>query len=367
MGDANDDTRRGFGSDNHAGVHPAVLDAIAEANSGHVPAYGSDLFTERAHAALRRHLGEEAQIAFTFNGTGANVVSLATLCRPWESVICAASAHINTDECGAPEHIANVKLVPVETPDGKLTPELVRPNLTGFGFEHHAQPRVISVSNVSELGGVYTPDELRALADLAHEHDMYLHVDGARICNAAVSRGVPLRALAADAGVDALSFGGTKNGMLAGEAVVLFGDARSDDLAYVRKQSGQLSSKMRFVSAQFIAMFEGDLWRECASHANAMAARLAGGATEAGIEITHPVDANEVFAILPREATPALQERFRFYVWDEARNEVRWVTSWDTAGEDVDALVAALAEVASEGAVTRSPRKLGYRTVAEIS
>ena len=199
------------------------------------------------------------------------------------------------------------------------------------------------MSNVSELGGVYTPDELLTLAELAHDSGMLLHVDGARICNAAAALGLPLRVLSTDAGVDALSLGGTKNGMLAGEAVVLFGDAKSENLAYVRKQSGQLSSKMRFVAAQFLAMFEGELWHECASHANAMAARLAEGARTAGVEITHPVDANEVFAILPREITPALQERFRFYVWDESRNEVRWVTSWDTAEEDVDALVAALA------------------------
>lgn len=337
---------RGFGSDNHAGVHPAVLAAIAEANVGHAFAYGDDPWTARAITVLQGRFGEEAQVALTFNGTGTNVIALSALCRPWESVICAESAHINVDECGAPEHIANVKLVPVATPDGKLTPELVRPHLTGFGFEHHAQPRVISISNVAELGTVYTPDELRALADLAHENGMFLHVDGARICNAAAGLGVPLAALASEAGVDALSLGGTKNGMLAGEAIVLFGDARTSALPYVRKQSAQLASKMRFVAVQFIAMFEGDLWLECASHANAMAARLAAGASDAGIELAQRVQANEVFALLPRVATPALQERFRFYVWDEtpneSSNEVRWVTSWDTTEDDVDELVEAL-------------------------
>lgn len=336
-------TRRGFGSDNQSGVHPSVLAAIAEVNVGHVPAYGEDVFTERAHAVLRCHFGEDTQIAFTFNGTGANVVSLATLCHPWDSVICAATAHINTDECGAPEHVANIKLVTIETPDGKLTPELVRPHLTGFGFEHHAQPKVISISNVTELGTVYAPEELRALAHLAHEHGMSLHVDGARICNAAATLGVSLSAISVDAGVDVLSLGGTKNGMLAGEATVLFGDTRSEYLPYVRKQSGQLSSKMRFVSAQFLAMFEGDIWLECARHANAMAEQLADGARRLGIEIAYPVDANEVFAVLPREITPGLQERFRFYVWDEATNVVRWVCSWDTAKEDVDALLSAIA------------------------
>lgn len=333
---------RGFGSDNQAGVHPAVLAAIAEANVGHAPAYGDDPWTARAVEVLQGHFGQDAQVALTFNGTGTNVISLSTLCRPWESVICAETAHINVDECGAPEHIANVKLVPVATPDGKLSPELVRPHLTGFGFEHHAQPRVISVSNVTELGTVYTPSELRALADLAHGHGMALHVDGARICNAAAGLDVRLCTLANEAGVDALSLGGTKNGMLAGEAVVLFGDARTAALPYVRKQSAQLASKMRFVAAQFLAMFESDLWWECASHANAMAARLASGASGAGIELTQPVQANEVFALLPGAATPALQERFRFYVWDESRNEVRWVTSWDTAEEDVDEFVEAL-------------------------
>lgn len=340
------DTRRGFGSDNHAGVHPAVLAEIAQANTGHVPAYGADPFTSRAIEILRGHFGEAADVAFTFNGTGANVVCLSSACRGWESVVCAESAHINSDECGAPEHIAGVKLVPVAAPDGKLTPDLVRPKLTGFGFEHHAQPRVISISQVTEYGTVYTAEEIRALADLAHVHGMLLHVDGARLANAAVALDSTLREITVDAGVDLLSLGGTKNGMLAGEAVLLFGGGRSEFLPYVRKQSAQLASKMRFVAAQFTAMFEGDLWRECAANANAMAARLADGARAAGVTITQPAQANEVFALLPRELAAALAERFRFYVWDErpgaADVEVRWVTSWDTAEGDVDGLVAAL-------------------------
>ena len=291
-------------------------------------------------------MGDEAQVAFVFNGTGANVVGLAAVCRPWESVICAESAHIMTDECGAPEHIAGVKLVPVHTPDGKLTPELVAPALTGFGFEHHSQPKVISVSNVSELGTVYSARELKALSELAHSKGMLLHVDGARIANAAAGTGATLSTLSVSAGVDLLSLGGTKNGMLAGEAVVLFGDARTDDLPYVRKQSGQLSSKMRFVAAQFIAMFEGDLWRTCATNANLMALRLAEGAQAKGVEIAFPVQANEVFALLPDDAIPELQERFHFYAWEEGlaegRSLVRWVTSWDTTSVEVDELVRAL-------------------------
>jgi threonine aldolase len=338
---------RGFGSDNHAGVHPAVFAAMAEANRGHASAYGDDPWTARAIETLRGVFDDaEAQIAFVWNGTGANVVCLSALCRPWESVICAESAHITTDECAAPEHIANVKLVSVTTPDGKLTPELVRPHLNGFGFEHHAQPRVISVSQASELGTVYSPPELRALSDIAHENGMFLHVDGARLANAAVGLGVGLADIAHKPGVDAVSFGGTKNGMLAGEAVVLFGDARTAALPYVRKQTAQLASKMRFIAAQFIAMFEGDLWRECASHANAMATRIAEGARAKGVLIEYPVQANEIFAALPGRDIASIAERFHCYTWPPGSSLhdslVRWVTSWDTSEQDVDELVAAL-------------------------
>lgn len=333
---------RGFGSDNHAGVHPEVFSAMIAANLGHAHGYGDDPWTAEATETLKRHLGEECDIAFVFNGTGANCVSFGAVCKPWESVICATTAHINCDECGAPERVAGVKLVPVETPDGKLTPELVRPHLTHFGFEHATQPKVISVSNVSELGTVYSAGELSRLADLAHEHDMLLHVDGARIANACASLGCTMRELITDSGVDILSLGATKNGALGAEAVVLLGDARTGDLKYVRKQLTQLASKMRFVSAQFSALFEGDLWLESATHANAMARRLADGARAKGIRIAHRVDANEVFAVLPAEKIAPLQERFHFYVWDEPTNEVRWVTSWDTTEEDVDALLAAV-------------------------
>jgi len=333
---------RGFGSDNHAGVHPEVFAAMMAANVGHAHGYGDDEWTEAATATLKRHLGAECDVAFVFNGTGANCVCFAAACKPWESVICAETAHVNCDECGAPERVGNVKLVTVATPDGKLTPELVAPKLTGFGFEHAAQPRVISISNVSELGTVYTPAETRALADLAHAHGMLLHVDGARLANAAAGAGATLREITADAGVDLLSFGGTKNGMLGAEAVVLFGAGRTDALKYVRKQSTQLASKMRFVSAQFEALFEGDLWLESARHANEMAARLAAGARAKGIEIAQSVDANEIFAVLPAEAIEPLQKRFHFYVWDEPGHIVRWVTAWDTRAEDVDELIAAL-------------------------
>lgn len=343
---------RGFGSDNHSGAHPEVLAALAAANAGHCSAYGDDPWTARGNAAIRSHLGQDCDVAFVFNGTGANCVSFAAVCRPWESVICAETAHVNTDECAAPEKIAGVKLVPVATADGKLTPDAVRPHLVGFGFEHHAQPRVISISNVSELGTVYTAEEVRALADLAHEHSMLLHVDGARLANAAVSLGCSLAAITVEAGVDLLSFGGTKNGLAFGEAVVVFGDARVEHLAYVRKQSGQLASKMRYVAAQFAELLETDLWRTSATGANEMARRLADGAVARGIELAYAVDANELFAWLPSSKALELAERFRFYVWDESpdardRLLVRWVTSWDTSAGDVDGLLAALDEPAA--------------------
>jgi len=342
---------RGFGSDNHSGAHPAILQAVAQASAGHAHPYGDDKWTREATEVLRARLGTtsnaECDVAFVFNGTGANCVAYAAVCRGWESVICAESAHVNEDESTAPQHLAGIKLVPVSTSDGKLTPDLVKPHLHSFGFEHHAQPRLISVSNVTELGTVYTPDELIALSRLAHGHNMLLHVDGARIANAAAALSCSLADLSSKAGVDVLSLGGTKNGMVLGEAVVLFGDARVSHLAYVRKRSGQLASKMRFIAAQFSAMYAGDLWLECAQHANRMAALLADHARALGIEFACEPQANEVFALLPAESVPELAERFGFYTWKETPDEagrilVRWVTSWDTQEEDVEEFAGAL-------------------------
>jgi threonine aldolase len=335
---------RGFGSDNHSGVHPEILAAIERANEGHSHGYGDDPWTREAQNLVREELGApDAQVAFVMNGTGANCVGLAAVCRPWESVICPATAHLNTDECAAPERVAGVKLVSVATPDGKLTPELVRPHLQGFGFEHSAQPRAISISQATELGTAYTPDEIAALARLAHEHGMMLHVDGARLANAAAGLGVSLARMVTEAGVDVLSFGGTKNGMLFGEAVVLLtDDAVTDDLRFVRKQLTQLASKHRFIAAQFSAALCDGLWHRTAAHANAMAARLADGARAKGIEIAYPVQANEVFAVLPQERIPELQARFHFYTWAGDVPMVRWVTSWDTTEQDVDALLDAV-------------------------
>lgn len=335
---------KAFGSDNYSPVHPAVLDELARVNVGHEVAYGDDPYTAEAIEILEQHLGPDCDIRFVWNGTGANVVCLSALTSSWNSVLCAESAHINNDECGAPEHIAGLKLVPIATTDGKLTPVLVEPYLSVLGFEHATQPKVISISNVTEFGTVYTPEELKALCAFAHERGLMVHCDGARIANAAASLGVSLRALTADVGIDALSLGGTKNGLMGAEAVVLFGKAQQPAIFMIRKSSGQLPSKMRYVAAQFSAAFRGDIWAQCAGNANEMAARLVAGLRELGVEITQSPDANEVFAVLPREHIKPLQDEFHFYTWNEDRNEVRWVTSWDTTADEVDRLLARLRE-----------------------
>src|SRR3954468_10596900 len=300
----------GFASDNYAGALPEVLDAIAAASSGHAPAYGNDEWTARVEGRFRDEFGADARAYLVFNGTGANVVGLRALTNPWDAVVCAETAHLNVDEGGAPERVGGLKLLTVATPDGKLTPDLVRPKLARFGDEHAVQPRVISITQSSELGTVYSVDEVRALADLAHDQGLLLHVDGSRLTNAAAALDVPLRALTTDVGVDALSFGGTKTGMLVGEAVVLLGrDGAADAMLYLRKQSMQLASKMRFLAAQFDALLDGETWRRPATHANAMARRLE-QALAGRVTVTQPVQANAVFAILPPAAADRLRERF---------------------------------------------------------
>jgi threonine aldolase len=332
--------RRGFASDNHAGVHPDVMAAIGAANEGHAAAYGGDPWTARAQQRFREHFGPAAQAFPVFNGTGANVLCLEALTQPWQGVVCARTAHLNVDECGAPE-AAGRKLLVVDTPDGRLTPDHVAPLLVRIGEEHVVQPRVISITQSTELGTVYSPDAVAALAEWAHGHGMLLHVDGARLCNAAAALGVPLRALTTDAGVDALSFGATKNGSMGAEAVVLLRDELADGFRYRRKQAMQLASKMRYVSAQLDALLAGDLWQRSAAHANAMARRLADAVRGvSGLRITQPVEANAVFAILPPPVTERLQRDWPFYVWDDNTGEVRWMCSWDTAPEDVDAFAA---------------------------
>ncbi|HEX4363803.1 MAG TPA: beta-eliminating lyase-related protein [Solirubrobacteraceae bacterium] len=344
---------QGFASDNCAGAHPEVLAALAEANAGQAKAYGADRWTARAEELLRAHFGEQTLSYLVFNGSAANVLCLRALCRPWESVICAAQAHINVDEGGAPERIAGVKLQPVTTHDGKLTPEHVEWQLGRLGDEHAVQPRVVSITQSTELGTRYSPCELHALAHFAHDRGLLLHVDGARLANAAAALDVSLREITTDVGVDAVSFGGTKNGLLLGEAVVFCGPAHAEGFAYLRKQTLQLASKGRFLAAQFVALLEGDLWRRSAAHANAMAERLAAALLEvSGVRLTQPVQANGVFAILPPHATARLQRDWHFYIWDESTGEVRLMCSWDTAAEEVDAFAADLANACKRAPVT---------------
>ncbi len=342
-------TDRTFASDNWSGIHPRVLEAVVAANIGHVPSYGEDPATVEALGHLRRHFGETADICLVLNGSGANVVGLQSLLRPFEAVICASGAHINVDECGALEHIAGSKLVPVATDDGKLTPDLVARAATGAGDQHHVQPRVVSITQPTEVGTTYRPDEIAALGRWAHDHAMFLHVDGARLSNAAAFLGVGLDSFGADIGIDLLSYGATKNGALGAEAVVSFVAPEDSPLPFIRKQSLQLASKMRFVAVQFTALMAEDLWLENARHANAMARRLADGM--AGIEdvrIVHPVEANGVFADIPPRVAAAVQDEFPFYTWDTSRGTVRWLCSFDTTEEDVEAFVELMAEAMGE-------------------
>ena len=327
---------RSFASDNNAGVHPKVMEAIARANAGHVIAYGDDPFTARAVELFKKQLGSDIEVFFVFGGTGANVLGLKAATQSHNAIVCAQTAHINVDECGAPEKFTGCKLLPVTTADGKVRPEQIPPLLHEVGFEHHVQPRVISVSQATEMGTVYSPPELKSLAKFAHDHDMLLHVDGARIANAAASLNVSLRAITRDAGVDILSFGGAKNGMMYGEAVVFFNKALAHDFKYTRKQGTHLPSKMRFISAQFEALLSDNLWLENASHANRMAQRLASELEQVpAIQITQKVESNGVFAILPKKYIAKLQQKYFFYVWNEGTSEVRFMTSFDTTEEDI--------------------------------
>jgi threonine aldolase len=331
---------KGFASDNNAGIHPDILKAIGEANDGHVTGYGNDPYTENAVGLFKKEFGNDTEVFFVFNGTGANVVGLSSITRSFNSIICAETAHIQADECGAPEKFTGCKLLAVESKDGKLYPGVVSRYLYGFDFEHHSQPGVISISQVTEMGTVYLPDEIRALADLAHRYGMYLHVDGARIPNAAVALDLPFRSFTRDCGVDVLSFGGTKNGMMMGEAVLIFHPQLAVETKFIRKQSMQLFSKMRFVGAQFTAYFENELWKRNAAHANKMARLLASEVSAIPeIRITQKTEANGVFAIVPKHIIQPLQQKFFFYMWNEPNNEVRWMTSFDTTESEIKEFV----------------------------
>jgi threonine aldolase len=327
---------RSFASDNNAGVHSKVLQAIAAANRGHVVGYGDDPHTEASIRKFKQHFGADASVFIVFNGTAANCLSLKALAESYQAVLCAEAAHIYTDECGAPEKFTGCKLIPIPTVDGKLTVESVRHAYHGVGDQHHVQPRVISITQVTEMGTVYTPREVRELARFAHDRNMLLHMDGARIANAAVSLGLTLREATRDLGVDVLSFGGTKNGAMGAEAVVFFDKKFSRDFLYLRKQGMQLASKMRFISAQLEALLSNNLWRKNAEHANRMAELLQKEVSKIPrVKIVYKVEANGVFAQIPPHAIAKLQKRYFFYVWDEERSVVRWMCSFDTTEQDV--------------------------------
>jgi threonine aldolase len=337
--------RKSFGSDNHAGAHDAVLRMISEANAGHLPAYGGDPWTARATQELRGLFGAHGGVYFVFNGTAANVLGLSLLLRPFEAVICAESSHLNVDECGAPERVLGSKLLQVPAPDGKLTPGLVASRLAGRGDEHRAQPRAVAIAQVTELGTCYTLRELHDLAEFCRASDLRLYLDGARLANAAAHLGCQLADIARH--VDVLSFGGTKNGALGAEAVIVMKEDLGTDTPFQRKQQMQLASKMRYLAAQFSALLDDSLWLRSASHANAMATRLAEGVSGLpGVELRQPVDSNAVFVALAAALISALQRDWGFDVWDPAENLVRWMTAFDTTEEDVDAFVAAVRAVA---------------------
>ncbi len=345
-----DPGRRGFASDNYSGVHPDVLDAIAEANGGHLSSYGGDPYTARLNDVIRGHFGARAEAFPVFNGTGANVTALQSMLPRWGAVVCAQNAHINVDEGGAPEKMAGLKLYAIPTPDGKLTPELIDTEARGFGDEHRAQPLVVSITQSTELGTLYQPHEIKAIADHAHSLGMTVHLDGARLSNAAAALGLPFAAFTTEAGVDVLSLGGTKNGALGAEAIVVIDPDACRGLTYLRKTNMQLGSKMRFASAQLSALYEDGLWLRSASHSNAMAARLRSGIEALisdgrgeGITLPFATQSNVVFPTLPAETKARAHAAFHFYDWPGDATLVRLMCSFDTTEADVDALLAVIA------------------------
>ena len=345
--------KKGFASDNWSGVCPEVMEKLAKINPGHNEAYGElkDPYTEAAIEKFNKVFGEDIAVFFVYNGTAANVLSISHLMKSFHAVVTVETAHLNEDECSAPEKFMGSKIITVESEDGKVRPEMVEPFFNSFGFQHHAQPRVISISQVTELGTIYTPEEIRTLADFAHDNGLYLHMDGARIANAAVALDRDFKSMTADAGVDVLSFGGTKNGLMFGEVVIFFGKDKGDDFEYLRKQGMQLHSKMRYISAQFDRYLTGELWKKNARHANQIASKLS---TEIRkfkhLRLTREVQANGVFCIMPPELIPFLQKEYFFHVWNDhprqdaeqmipGGKEVRLMCSWDTTDEDIEGFI----------------------------
>ena len=336
---------KSFASDNNAPVHDSILRAISEVNKGDAIGYGDDIYTLDAEKKFKDHFGKDISVYFVCTGTGANVSALDHITRSYHAVICSDKAHLHQDECGAPEKYIGCKLLRLPSEDGKLNPEQMRPLMHSLGFPHHAQPKVISLTQATELGRVYTVEEIKQIARFADEYDLYLHMDGARIANAAASLDVSFAEMTKYAGVDVLSFGGTKNGAMAAEAVVFFNQDLAREYEYTRKQSMQLISKMRYISAQFTALLSNDLWLQNARHANAMAALLEKRVSELrGVEITQKVETNAVFAIVSPEAIDKLKRKYFFYMWDATRNEVRWMTAFNTTEEDIENFVDALKE-----------------------
>jgi threonine aldolase len=341
--------KKGFASDNNAGVHPEIMKAIIQANQGHTIAYGGDIYTEKAIRKFKDEFGDDIDVYFVFIGTAANVLSIDAVTRSYHSVICARSSHIHEDECGAPERFTGCKVLAIPAEHGKLSIAEIENEMYDIGFEHHSQPRIISITQSTEVGTVYQVDEIRELADYAHKNDMILHMDGARISNAAAFLNKRFREFTRDAGVDIVSFGGTKNGLMYGEAVVFFNKTYSEDFKYLRKQGMQLASKMRYISVQFERYLTGDLWLDLAVHSNKMAKFLEKELQNIPeIKITHPVESNMIFAVIPRDITRALQEKYFFYVRNEKRNEVRWMCAWDTTEEDVMGFIKELKELLSK-------------------
>jgi threonine aldolase len=327
---------RSFASDNNAGVHPEILAALGNANHGHTVGYGDDAYTATAVEKFREHFGADAEVFFVFNGTAANVLSLQAMTRPHHAVVCTDVAHIHTDECGAPERFTGCKLITLPSTDGKLTVQAVRSVYHGIGDEHHVQPKVVAITQATETGRVYQPSEIKALAEFAHAHNMFVHMDGARLANAAAALNQNLRQATRDLGVDILSFGGTKNGLMGGEAVVFLNSALAENFKFIRKQAMQLASKMRFIAVQFETLLTRDLWLKGARHANAMARLLEAEVRKIeALKIAYPVEANGVFVIVPQKAIEPIRERYFFYVWNEETSVVRWMCSFDTTEEDV--------------------------------
>lgn len=337
---------RSFASDNNSGVHSDVMDAIISANVDHAVGYGADEWTKMAEERIKREFGGKGDIFFVFNGTGANCVALQAATRSFDAIVATSTAHICVDECGAPSKMTGCRIFEIPTTDGKLTPKLIQEKMVGFGVEHHSQPRVVYISQVTELGTVYTIDEVKRLSDFLHKNNMYLHMDGARLANACAALGCSFADITVDAGVDILSFGGTKNGMMAGEAVISFREEMSQNLKYIRKQSAQLASKMRYFSAQFSAYLDNELWLKNAMHANSQAKKLSDAiALRRDVELTQAVESNAIFVKMPRHIIDKLLEKYFFYFWNENLNEVRFVTSWDTSDDDIADFIDTLNEL----------------------